>query len=74
MRKDKQDKQARAPIIQIRPTLKEWQELKIMATEDRRSMPSEALALIHLAFSQRYPKGLEDFLNKNPDFFDDGNK
>ncbi|MBU0973911.1 MAG: hypothetical protein KKC20_24950 [Proteobacteria bacterium] len=71
MKNSKQDRQAHVPIVQLHPTQKEWQELKIIATEDRRSMPSEALAIIHIVFSQRYPKGLDDFNQKNPGFFDE---
>jgi hypothetical protein len=57
------------PIVQLRARLLEWKELYILAKEHRRSLPQEALAIIHETFLKEYPKGLEDYLVRHPDTF-----
>jgi len=57
------------PIVQLRPRLLEWKELFILALEHRRSLPQEALAVIHETFLREYPKGLDDYLARHPGTF-----
>lgn len=57
------------PAVTLRPSQEYWQELFILASIDLRSMPGEALALIHREFTKRFPEGLEKYLTQHPDLF-----
>lgn len=57
------------PAVTLRPSQEYWQELFILAAIDLRSMPGEALALIHREFTKRFPEGLEKYLTQRPHLF-----
>jgi len=61
--------QSARPVVQLRFELDAWKELAILAETDRRSLPAEALEIIHQEFSQRFPSGVSDYLEKNPNSF-----
>lgn len=57
------------PVVQLRFELEAWKELAVLAEVDRRSLPAEALEIIHKVFIQRFPKGVMAYLNENPNSF-----